>query len=321
MWYIPDFVTPEDERYLTAGLYEKALAKEWENLSGRRLITFGGTPPAGGDGAMIKEPLPPFIDALVNALVKAGVYADTEQITAPGGGSAEAGAGPAVVPDGNSQHHQHQHQLQERWRRQPAPRPNHVLCNEYIPGQGINPHKDGTRWYPKVAILSLTSPILFHFWPPETLVDDGSKKTDVDGGGGGSERRGGSESTNDVNGVAAAAAAAARPNMSVPAHSVLCMPRSLLVFEGWAYTELFHGIVPTQMDTLNKEQLTNYNELPGELRDQLDLGTIQLPRQKRASLTLRHVLRTAAGDAVIANGAAEEERTRSRAAFIRSIDS
>uniref|UniRef100_A0A7S3RTL6 Alpha-ketoglutarate-dependent dioxygenase AlkB-like domain-containing protein n=1 Tax=Emiliania huxleyi TaxID=2903 RepID=A0A7S3RTL6_EMIHU len=35
--------------------------------------------------------------------------------------------------------------------------PNHVLLNEYRPGQGIDPHKDGPLYAPRVAILSLSS--------------------------------------------------------------------------------------------------------------------------------------------------------------------
>ena len=42
--------------------------------------------------------------------------------------------------------------------------PNHVLINEYIPGQGIMPHKDGPLYYPNVVILSLLGPCRFDFF-------------------------------------------------------------------------------------------------------------------------------------------------------------
>uniref|UniRef100_A0A7S4PFJ8 Alpha-ketoglutarate-dependent dioxygenase AlkB-like domain-containing protein n=1 Tax=Paramoeba aestuarina TaxID=180227 RepID=A0A7S4PFJ8_9EUKA len=40
---------------------------------------------------------------------------------------------------------------------------NHILINEYLPGQGISRHKDGPLYEPHVAILSLSSPILLNF--------------------------------------------------------------------------------------------------------------------------------------------------------------
>lgn len=249
--------------------------------------------------SQVKEPLPPFIDALVDALVAAGVYQNAQDTIGAGAGAAVETEGDSGAASARVKQQQQQHEVEEEdGKRMAAPRPNHVLCNEYVPGQGIKPHKDGPRWFPRVAILSLSNPILFHFWPPATAA------AEVGGAGAG----GGSESNSE-------------PDLSAPAHSILCMPRSLLVFEGRAYKDLYHGIAATQLDTLDKDLLANYSLLPDKLRAQLDLGTIQFPRQKRASLTLRHVLRTVEADTVIATSAAEEERSRSRAAFIRSIDS
>uniref|UniRef100_A0A0K0ELL2 Fe2OG dioxygenase domain-containing protein n=1 Tax=Strongyloides stercoralis TaxID=6248 RepID=A0A0K0ELL2_STRER len=42
--------------------------------------------------------------------------------------------------------------------------PNHLLVNEYLPGQGIMPHTDGDAYYPLVATISLGSPILLDFY-------------------------------------------------------------------------------------------------------------------------------------------------------------
>ena len=41
--------------------------------------------------------------------------------------------------------------------------PNHVLLNEYQPGQGIDAHRDGPLYAPRVAILSLCSHCAFEF--------------------------------------------------------------------------------------------------------------------------------------------------------------
>ncbi|CEF63091.1 Alpha-ketoglutarate-dependent dioxygenase alkB homolog 6 [Strongyloides ratti] len=43
-------------------------------------------------------------------------------------------------------------------------RPNHLLVNEYLPGQGIMPHTDGDAYHPLVATISLGSPILLDFY-------------------------------------------------------------------------------------------------------------------------------------------------------------
>ena len=41
--------------------------------------------------------------------------------------------------------------------------PNHVLLNDYKPGQGIDAHKDGPLYAPLVAVLSLGSHATFQF--------------------------------------------------------------------------------------------------------------------------------------------------------------
>lgn len=42
--------------------------------------------------------------------------------------------------------------------------PNHVLINEYQPGQGILPHTDGPSYFPLVATVSLGSPAMYVYW-------------------------------------------------------------------------------------------------------------------------------------------------------------
>ena len=50
----------------------------------------------------------------------------------------------------------------------PEAPPNHVLLNEYAPGQGIDAHKDGPLYAPRVAILSLGSHTAFEFLEDDT---------------------------------------------------------------------------------------------------------------------------------------------------------
>lgn len=43
-------------------------------------------------------------------------------------------------------------------------KPNHVLVNEYLPGQGIMPHTDGPLFYPTVSTISCGSHTILEFF-------------------------------------------------------------------------------------------------------------------------------------------------------------
>ena len=49
---------------------------------------------------------------------------------------------------------------------------NHVLLNEYEPGQGIMPHLDGPLFYPTISTISLGSSSLLNFYT-EAAEDQG----------------------------------------------------------------------------------------------------------------------------------------------------
>lgn len=69
-------------------------------------------------------------------------------------------------------------------------RPNHVLLNEYLPGQGILPHTDGPTYVSRTATISLMSSVVLEFtkrlspneigsdsgdnWPIQVLLEPGS---------------------------------------------------------------------------------------------------------------------------------------------------
>jgi alkylated DNA repair protein alkB family protein 6 len=91
--------------------------------------------------------------------------------------------------------------------------PNHVLINEYTPGQGIMPHEDGPLYYPVVTTVSLGS---------HTLLDFYSKV---------SEEQCSLESRYQF--------------------SLLLEPRSLLVLEDDMYTGYLHGIAERKHDEIN----------------------------------------------------------------------
>ncbi|KRY00043.1 Alpha-ketoglutarate-dependent dioxygenase alkB -like protein 6 [Trichinella pseudospiralis] len=50
----------------------------------------------------------------------------------------------------------------------PGNEPNHVLINEYLPGQGIMPHTDGPAYFPVVANITLGSHTVLDLYETET---------------------------------------------------------------------------------------------------------------------------------------------------------
>ncbi len=47
---------------------------------------------------------------------------------------------------------------------------NHVLLNEYLPGQGIMPHTDGDLFHPLISTVSLGSHAVLNYYEP--IPDD-----------------------------------------------------------------------------------------------------------------------------------------------------
>ena len=49
---------------------------------------------------------------------------------------------------------------------EPSQKPNHILINEYHPGQGISPHLDGNLFHPIIATISLKSHCVLNYYEP-----------------------------------------------------------------------------------------------------------------------------------------------------------
>lgn len=98
--------------------------------------------------------------------------------------------------------------------------PNHVLLNEYQPGQGILPHTDGPSYTSRTATISLASSVVLEF-RRRFASDEIGTKEDENGNG---------------------------------PIQVLLEAGSMIVFEEDAYLEYCHGI---PMDTL--QDMTNEN--------------------------------------------------------------
>jgi alkylated DNA repair protein alkB family protein 6 len=137
----------------------------------------------------------------------------------------------------------------------PAPI-NHVLVNEYQPGDGILPHQDGDAYYPAVAIVSLGCDAVMRFAPRRDDVEEGK----------------GNESEENESGQS-----------SCRSFGVFLPRRSLLVFDGALYERYLHGIDATREDVIDAT-VANRGEFAPATTE------LSLRREKvRVSLTFRNV--------------------------------
>ena len=147
--------------------------------------------------------------------------------------------------------------------------PNHVLINEYQPGQGIMRHEDGAAYYPVVATVSLGAPIILDVFEKRKNDEEPQESHQ-------------SLQLGQEIGPATAAAAIA------PQYRILQERRSLLVTTGRLYTDFLHGIADRETDKdLGAESVCNW-ELLGN-QDEFSGGSYE--RHTRISLTYRDVLK------------------------------
>ncbi|KDR78305.1 hypothetical protein GALMADRAFT_119335 [Galerina marginata CBS 339.88] len=201
---------------------------QWKNLANRRLQIWGGDITA--KGTLISQPLPSFMDKFPDIV---------SRIKATG-----------VFNDS------------------PHNGPNHVIMNEYLPGQGIMPHEDGPRYHPVVATLSLGSHAIFHYYRYQQEIEDDAVSR-------------GHGRTIDM----------------IPVASVLLEPRSLIISTNTMYISHLHGIEDVEEDLIasrpglpgvNIANLTQVED--SQLKQSIDQG-IPLQRRVRYSLTCRDVRR------------------------------
>ena len=127
VYYIPNYVTPEDEKCILDQIY----SAEWVQLRNRRLQAIGTQP--GPSTVHVKgmvKTIPQWLDQIGSTLQQEGILKQ---------------------------------------------RPNNVLINEYLPGQGILAHEDGPHYEPFVATLSLGAPCVFYFYPHVRTDEIGTK--------------------------------------------------------------------------------------------------------------------------------------------------
>ncbi|XP_075690573.1 putative RNA/DNA demethylase ALKBH6 [Rhinoderma darwinii] len=202
-YYIPEYITAEEEEYLLRQVYNAPKPK-WTQLSGRKLQNWGGLPHPRG---MVPEKLPTWLQTYTDKISSLDVF---------GGNCA-----------------------------------NHVLVNEYNPGEGIMPHEDGPLYYPTVTTINLGSHTVLDFYLPLN--------------------RQCSEEEDQV------------PMTEEQRHvlSLLLEPQSLFILREDLYKNYLHGIRPLTQDTLD-HKVANLNPCTAQAEETLN-------RRTRISLTIRFV--------------------------------
>lgn len=139
--------------------------------------------------------------------------------------------------------------------------PNHVLVNEYHPGQGIMPHEDGAAYYPLVATVSLGAPIVLDVYTKTSRDERDDEKVNRDA-----------------------------DHTRKPRYRILQERRSLLITRADLYTDYLHGIAETTRDEdLSADTICNWDLL----REKELYHAGWYKRETRTSLTYRDVLKVA----------------------------
>jgi alkylated DNA repair protein alkB family protein 6 len=165
-YYVSSFISEDEEKALLNKI-AAAPKPRWKQLSRRRLQTW---PSDLTNNTLLESPLPSW---LVDPIIP--------RIT-------------SYTLDSMSQTH--------IFSDSPHGLPNHVLINEYLPGQGIMPHKDGSAYHPVVCTVSLGASLCLDLYATK---EDGMRETK-------------------------------------PKWRIFQEPRSLLITTGELYTDFLHGI-------------------------------------------------------------------------------
>lgn len=131
---------------------------------------------------------------------------------------------------------------------------NHVLLNEYTPGQGIMPHVDGNLFFPTITTLNLGSHTILKFYDPPSSE------------------------------------AATHPRYRF---GLLLQPRSMLILKDELYHDFFHGIDESTEDSVD-ENVRNSIRAGVEIGDKVKRNTRisltirNVPRTSKAKILLGH---------------------------------
>jgi len=194
-FYVSDFISQAEEQVLLDKI-EAAPKPRWKQLSKRRLQTW---PSDLTKNTLLDSPLPKWLTGPIITRLQS-------------------------FPLSSSKPQNH------IFSDSPHGAPNHVLINEYLPGQGIMPHKDGAAYHPVVCTVSLGSSLCLDIYgtKEDGTIEDRTK------------------------------------------WKILQEPRSLLITTGEIYTGYLHGIaeVAEEVD-LGPTTVSNWDLLRSqdEIRD------------------------------------------------------
>ncbi|KAH6896559.1 hypothetical protein B0T10DRAFT_556434 [Thelonectria olida] len=182
-YYIPNFISEGEERMILDKI-ASAPRPRWKHLTRRRLQTW---PSDLVNNKLLDAPLPAWLGVpVINRLLSIPV-----QDSQPG----------------------------HIFNASPHETPNHVLINEYPPGIGIMPHKDGAAYWPVVCTVSLGASLCLNLYRSK---DDGALDPE-------------------------------------PAWRILQEPRSLLITTDQLYTDYLHGIADIEQDVdLSADTIANW---------------------------------------------------------------
>ncbi|KAI5887992.1 uncharacterized protein SCHCODRAFT_02515323 [Schizophyllum commune H4-8] len=244
VYYIPNFVTVHEEEYLIRKIQESP-TQSWKQLKNRRQALFYIKDITPKNVLLARE-LPAFVTSYPDVISRL--------------------------------------KATEAFESSPHGQPNHIIMNEYCPGQGIMPHEDGPAYHPVVATISLGGHAVFHYfrYAPE-------------GEGDAEDAIGAKESSTTNHG---------RRIDPKPVLTVLLEPRSVVITTGTLYKTHLHGIRDITEDAFMSATLDSGPRLPDldvqldnwdlladkELRKAISEGKT-IPRTTRYSLTCRDVAR------------------------------
>jgi alkylated DNA repair protein alkB homolog 6 len=155
---------------------------KWTTLSHRRLLSLPSTLARQAKDTLLEAPLPKFLDEPILSRFKSL----------------------QIFSDSPHQH------------------PNHVLVNEYQPGQGIMPHEDGPAYFPLTATVSLSGHTILEIYKKN---DEGEREVQF-------------------------------------TWRILQEPRSLLVTAGDMYKDTLHGISEVHVDyAITSKEIINWDLL------------------------------------------------------------
>lgn len=185
-YYIPNFISAQEEEAILAKISSTPKPR-WKQLTYRRLQTW---PSELVNNSLLGAPLPHWlIDPVISRLLSIPHSPATDM---------------------------------NLFAQSPHKAPNHVLINEYPPGVGIMPHKDGAAYHPVVCTVSLGASLCLNIH------------------------------RNTADGVIE----------PVPAYRILQEPGSLLIIMDDLYSEYLHGIADITIDEdLSESSIVNWNQL------------------------------------------------------------